>query len=81
MNKITQKTLPDSRLITGFFEQTGHSLDFAENGQQALTKLNREPFDLVLMDIRMPVMNGEQALNEMRKNPALSDIPVIAVTA
>jgi two-component system sensor histidine kinase EvgS len=51
------------------------------NGQEALDKLSSGHFDLVLADIRMPVMDGYQLLQEMQKNIVFNSIPVIAVTA
>ncbi|MDF1824070.1 MAG: ATP-binding protein [Verrucomicrobiales bacterium] len=68
-------------LIEGFFEESHHALAFAGNGLEALQKLERQRFDLVLMDIRMPVMDGEVARQRMLENPDWSGIPVIAITA
>jgi two-component system sensor histidine kinase/response regulator len=51
------------------------------NGQSALDMLVQAPFDLVLLDIMMPGMNGLQVLQHMRQNPAMSDTPVILISA
>ncbi|HKJ77929.1 MAG TPA: response regulator, partial [Prolixibacteraceae bacterium] len=54
----------------------------AENGQVAIDLLTQNPgIDLVLMDIMMPVMNGYEAMSEIRKIPELEDIPIITLTA
>jgi class 3 adenylate cyclase len=62
-------------------EQQGHSVGLAENGQQALEKLREEPFDLVLLDIVMPEMDGFQVLEHLKSDSALRPIPVIVISA
>ena len=57
------------------------NLTTAENGQQALDLLARQPFDLVLLDIMMPVMNGYEVLEHLKSDMALKDIPVIMISA
>ena len=63
------------------FENTHHHLDFATNGREALGFLEKSRADMVLLDIRMPVMDGIEALTEIRKRSELASLPVIAVTA
>jgi len=53
----------------------------AADGQEALEKAVNEKPDLILLDTSMPVMNGHEMLERLRKNPDLKDIPVIMVTA
>jgi PAS domain S-box-containing protein len=53
----------------------------AENGKKALELMLETPPDLVIMDIRMPVMDGYEAIACIRSNPALEKIPVVALTA
>lgn len=57
------------------------NLTTAENGQEALDLLAKQPFDLVLLDIMMPVMNGYEALERIKSDMALRDIPVIMISA
>ncbi|MCU8010074.1 response regulator [Shewanella sp. SM87] len=64
-----------------FLEQVGIILSIATNGQIALDKLSQQHFDLVLMDCQMPVMDGYQATQAIRKRPALANLPVVAMTA
>jgi signal transduction histidine kinase/CheY-like chemotaxis protein len=65
-----------------YLEPEGFIVSEAVNGQHALDRLAEEPFDLVLMDIHMPVMNGIEALRQIRGGRAVwRDIPVIAFTA
>ena len=62
-------------------EQQGHSVGLAENGVQALAALRSQHFDLVLLDLLMPEMDGFAVLREMKADEALLTIPVIVVTA
>ena len=68
-------------LMAGMFEKTHHQLHYACNGKEALECLKTTKADVVLLDIRMPVMDGRTALAEIRKQPALELLPVLAVTA
>ena len=52
----------------------------AQNGKQALQKLQNFRFDLIIADIDMPIMNGLELLNELKKNQELSTIPFIIIT-
>ena len=61
--------------------RTGASIVLAANGKEAVTIASREPFDCVLMDIQMPVMDGVEATRALRSNPALRELPIIATTA
>jgi len=56
-------------------------LTFATNGQEALDLLEKEVFNVVLLDISMPVMDGLEALNIIRKNDKFKNLPVLMVTA
>ncbi len=69
---------------SALLKKMGHSVSVAENGRQALELLAAEEFDLVLMDIQMPVMTGLEALKAIRTDPAhaaFRDIPIVALTA
>jgi signal transduction histidine kinase/DNA-binding response OmpR family regulator len=68
-------------LMAGIFEKTHHQVLFANNGQEALACLAKAKPDVVLLDIRMPVMDGRTTLAEIRKQASLLSLPVIAVTA
>jgi len=63
-------------------EKLGHSVYAVQNGRKAVEALTIEPFDLVLMDIRMPEMDGFQATEAIRKREAGSDqhVPIVALT-
>jgi len=65
----------------GLLEYAGYTVTLAENGQVALDLLETESFDLVLMDLHMPVMGGIEATRKLRYLPRGSNLPVIALTA
>jgi CheY-like chemotaxis protein len=76
----------DSRLIqqvmVGFLEGWGHQVTCAENGKLAVERAREERFDLVLMDVEMPEMNGLDATAAIRAQEAEGDrIPIFALTA
>jgi adenylate cyclase len=71
-----------NRLLLGRgLEQQGHKVSFAENGHQALEMLQQGEFDLLLLDIQMPEMDGYQVLEKLTANLDLRDIPVIVTSA
>lgn len=72
--KINQKLF--KRLLV----KQGHNVELAENGIQALDILKQQSFDLILMDIQMPIMDGLSTLSVIRNELHL-EVPVIAVTA
>jgi len=58
-----------------------HNIAIATNGREALSVLHSKPFDLVLLDIMMPDLNGYEVLERMRSSPELRNIPVIMISA
>jgi CheY-like chemotaxis protein len=64
-------------------EKRGHCVAIAENGQEALRMLEKESYDLVLMDVQMPVMDGLEATAKLRESEKSGDkhLPVVALTA
>jgi two-component system, sensor histidine kinase and response regulator len=72
----------NQQIALEFLEAAGAHVTLAENGAHALRCLGSDPaFDAVLMDVQMPVMDGHEATRRIRSNPALSELPVIALTA
>jgi CheY-like chemotaxis protein/HPt (histidine-containing phosphotransfer) domain-containing protein len=71
------------KLATALLQKSGHHVVATENGQQALDVLERENFDLVLMDIQMPVLDGLDATRAIRakEQSSGSHLPIIALTA
>jgi len=71
-----------NRLLLGRgLEQQGHRVAFAENGRQALELLHQSEFDLLLLDIQMPEMDGYQVLEKLAADLDLRDLPVIVTSA
>jgi adenylate cyclase len=71
-----------NRLLLGrSLEQQGHTIEMAENGRQALEMMQAKPFDLVLLDIEMPEMDGYQVLERATADLRLRDIPIIITSA
>ncbi len=71
-----------NRLLLGRnLEQQGHRVAFAENGKQAVQMLRAQSFDLVLLDIEMPEMDGMQVLAQLTQDPVLRNVPVIMASS
>jgi CheY-like chemotaxis protein len=68
-------------LLTGYFEGTGHKLITATNGLEVLELAEKHRPDVILMDMRMPDMDGYEATKRLKASAALKRITVIAVTA
>jgi len=68
-------------LLARGLEQQGHSVAMAENGRRGLEMLRAERFDLVLLDIQMPEMNGFQVLEHITGDRNLREIPVIMISS
>jgi class 3 adenylate cyclase len=68
-------------LLARGLEQQGHSVSYAENGRQALDMLRAQPFDLVLLDVIMPELDGHQVLAQLTSDSHLSNVPVIMMSA
>jgi len=68
-------------LLTRSLELQGHRVSSAENGRVALDMLHREAFDLLLLDMEMPEMNGFQVLEHLAGDAQLRDLPVIVTSS
>jgi signal transduction histidine kinase/HPt (histidine-containing phosphotransfer) domain-containing protein/AmiR/NasT family two-component response regulator len=80
---LTEDNLVNQRLGVVTLEKYGHTVRVAANGQEALAALTAEPFDIVLMDVQMPEMDGFEATAAIRRQEQTTGrrLPIIAVTA
>jgi len=67
--------------FSSYLKAKGYRLVFAKDGQQAIATTKAEHPDLILMDIQMPVIDGLEVIKQIRLDPDLADIPIIALTA
>ncbi len=68
-------------LATFLLEEQGFGVIQAADGPTGLDLASRERFDLILLDIQLPLMNGHDVARALRANPALADVPIVAVTS
>ena len=71
----------DNRVMMRYFlESWGYDVDLAENGQEALDKVDEKRPALILLDLEMPVLNGFETCERLKENPDTEDIPIIMFT-
>ncbi len=78
---VVDDNLINRKVICGLLGDHGFDLHEAENGLVALEAMKMTAFDLILLDIHMPVMDGIETLRAMKQSDRLKDMPVIALTA
>ena len=79
---IVEDVLPNQLVARKLVEKLGHSVEIVSNGVEAVTAVSKGSYDLVLMDLRMPVMDGLSATREIRKlKSSNAQVPIIAMTA
>lgn len=69
------------QVLGALLQKEGIDVEFALDGVNALGWLEKKNFDLVLLDIMMPVMDGFEVCSRIKENPSISDIPIIFITA
>jgi two-component system, sensor histidine kinase and response regulator len=80
---LAEDNTVNQRLATRLLEKRGHQVTVANNGQEAIVHLQRSSFDLVLMDVQMPLVDGLEATRMIRKQEEETGIhrPIVALTA
>lgn len=81
---VAEDNFINQTLISSLLEHLGHQVTLANNGEEAVQAYLRQPVDLILMDVQMPVMDGLVATRTIREHEAAqsqAEIPIIALTA
>jgi two-component system sensor histidine kinase/response regulator len=80
---LVEDNLVNQKVVLAMLRKKGYRIDIANDGQEALDKLESaaDPYDLVLMDVQMPVLDGLETTRMMRRNPRWKGLPVVAMTA
>jgi CheY-like chemotaxis protein len=78
---LVEDNVDNRDMMQFLLERAGYTVSTAETGMEALATAHREKPDVILMDLSMPEMDGWTAAKELRKDPLLVNVPLIAVTA
>ncbi|MFT6434447.1 MAG: PAS domain S-box-containing protein [Candidatus Azotimanducaceae bacterium] len=78
---LVEDNIINQKLASEVLKEAGAEITLADNGDEALSALKTDKFDLVLMDMRMPVMDGLEAIKRIRSQQQYRRLPVIALSA
>lgn len=77
---VAEDNIVNQKLIVSILEKVGHKVTLANNGLEAVEKCKTDSFDIILMDMQMPVMGGEEATLIIKKQ-SNNKVPIVALTA
>jgi len=78
---VVDDSISIRKYVQRFLDRTGYEVEVAPDGMEALNIMGTIKFDAVVTDLEMPVMHGYDLMAEMKRNPALMNIPVIVLTS
>lgn len=82
---LVEDTPANRKVVQRVLNRRGHTLEIAVNGREAIDRFRKSEYDLILMDVQMPIMDGLQATLAIREieqeSEAVSDVPIVAMTA
>lgn len=78
---VAEDTPTNQKLISHVLQKRGHHVDIAATGEEAVAAVVQRPYDVILMDVQMPKMDGLQATAAIRALPGRERVPIIALTA
>lgn len=78
---IVDDVTKNIQLVANYLKQAGYDINYAISGKTALNHINRKKFDLILLDIMMPEMDGFEVCQKLKSDDETKDIPVIFLTA